>query len=280
MKPSFLSKAAVAAFLASALVASASIDRTIEKSFPTKPGAKLIVNISGGPITVKVGEAGRIDLKVEQIVNADTDAEADEILGLYEIVAEADGDTVKFITKSTRKDWKWSGFASGPRLKQKVYVVVPADTNLNLDTSGGSIGIDGEISGTVRADTSGGSINVSGGSGDMNLDTSGGSITVGRALGKLRADTSGGSIRVGYVGPDASDVNCDTSGGSISIGVDPRANFDLNADTSGGSVRVSDLNFDARKKSRTKASGRINNGGARLRADTSGGSITIKAAKE
>ncbi|HUG10138.1 MAG TPA: DUF4097 family beta strand repeat-containing protein [Opitutaceae bacterium] len=279
MKPLSLLKATAVALLASALVASASIDRSIEKSFPMKPGAKVLVDISGGTITVKVGEAGRIDLVVEQVVKADTEAEADEILANYEITAEADGDTVRFITKSNRKDWKWSGIASGPRLRQKVYLLVPADTDLNLDTSGGSIGIDGEISGTVRADTSGGSINVSGGSGDMNLDTSGGSITVGRALGKLRADTSGGSIRVDYVGPNAGDVNCDTSGGSIHIGVDPKGNFDLYADTSGGRVKVEGLALDIHKKDRTHVSGKVNAGGARLRADTSGGNITIEAAK-
>jgi hypothetical protein len=279
MNPLSLLKATMVAVLASALVASASIDRTIEKSFPMKPGAKVLVNISGGTINVKVGEAGRIDLKVEQIINADTEAEADEILAKYEITAEADGDTVKFITKSQGRDWKWSGFASGPRLKQKVYLVVPADTDLNLDTSGGSIGIDGEISGDVRVDTSGGSINVSGGSGDMNLDTSGGSITVGRALGKLRADTSGGSIHVDYVGPNAGDVNCDTSGGSIHLGVDAKGNFDLDADTSGGRVTVEGLPLEVHKKSRTHVSGKVNAGGARLRADTSGGSIKIEAAK-
>jgi hypothetical protein len=243
------------------------------------PGANALVDISGGSIHVNVGPAGRIDLKVEQTVRVSTDAEADSVLDDYEIIADLDGNTVRFIAKSKRKGWSWSDMG-GSKLRQKVFLTVPADTNLNLDTSGGSIGIDGEVSGTVRADTSGGSINVSGGSGDMNLDTSGGSITVGRALGRLRADTSGGSIRVDYVGPNASDVNCDTSGGSIHVGVDPGGNFDLNADTSGGRVTVEGLSFEPTVQNRTTARGRINDGGARLRADTSGGSITIKAAKE
>ncbi|HEY5551987.1 MAG TPA: DUF4097 family beta strand repeat-containing protein [Opitutaceae bacterium] len=279
MKPLFFPKAALAALLATALVAGAEIDRSIEKSFPMEPGAKVLVDISGGSISVKVGDAGRIVLKVEQIVKVSTEAEADAVLADYDITAEADGDTVKFITESKRKGWSWSDMGRS-KLRQKVYLIVPADTHLNLDTSGGSIGIDGEISGTVRADTSGGSINVDGGTGDMNLDTSGGSITVGRALGKLRADTSGGSIRVAYVGPNATDVNCDTSGGSIHVGVDPSGNFDLNADTSGGRVSVVGLPFEPTVQSRTHARGRINDGGARLRADTSGGSISITAAKE
>lgn len=278
MNPSrFLKLLLIASFSAS-LVASASIDRPIEKTFPTKPHAKLLVDISGGSITVKVGGSGQIELKVDQTLNASSESEADKILEDYEITTEIDGNTVKFITKSKRS-W-WSGGLSGWKLKQKFHATVPADTVLDLDTSGGSITIEGKIDGDVRADTSGGSISVGDGTGYLNLDTSGGSITVGRALGKLRADTSGGSIRVAYIGPDASDVNCDTSGGSIRIGVDPAGNFDLNADTSGGRVQVEGLTFTATKLSKTHASGRINNGGARLRADTSGGSITISAAKD
>jgi hypothetical protein len=278
MKPSLFPVAAAAAFFASALVSSASIDRSIEKSFPTQPGATAVVDVSGASITVKVGDSGRIDLKVEQLVNVSTEAEADAVLENYEITADIDGNTVRFISKSKRKGWSWSDMG-GSKLRQKVILTVPADTQLNLDTSGGSIRIEGEIAGNVRADTSGGSIDVSGGSGDLNLDTSGGSISVGRALGKLRADTSGGSIHVDYVGPNASDVNCDTSGGSIHIGVDPSGNFDLNADTSGGRVTVEGLAIDIHKKDRTHVSGKVNAGGARLRADTSGGSISIKAAK-
>jgi len=275
MKPLFFPKAAVAAFLATALAASASIDRPIEKTFPTKPGAKLVVDVSGTSITVKVGGSGQIDIKVDQSINASSEAEADKILEDYEIKAEIDGNTVRFVTKRKDRGWSWTGW----KLRQKFVATVPADTTLDLDTSGGSIKVEDEVSAEVRADTSGGSINVAGGSGDLNLDTSGGSITVGRALGKLRADTSGGSIRVGYVGPNASDVNCDTSGGSIHIGVDPEGNFDLDADTSGGRVNVQGLSIDVHKKSRTHVSGKVNAGGARLRADTSGGSITIEAAK-
>lgn len=102
---------------------------------------------------------------------------------------------------------------------------------------------------------------------------------MGMALAKLRADTSGGSIKIGYVGPNARDINADTSGGSIRIGVDPEGKFDLKTDTSRGSVKVDGLRFDAIKKSRTHAEGLINGGGARLRAYTSGGGISIYAAE-
>ena len=102
---------------------------------------------------------------------------------------------------------------------------------------------------------------------------------VGRALTVLSADTSGGGITVDYVGPRARDVNLDTSGGGIRVGVDRQASLDVIADTSGGRVAIEDLPFRGESsRSRSHASGSINGGGGRLRASTSGGGITIRAA--
>lgn len=278
MKPLLFPKAAIAAALATAFVASASIERPIDRSFDTEPGAKVMVKVSGASINVKVGTTGKVVLHVDQVLKVDTESEAADLLAEYDIVAEMENNVVTFVSKPKNTGFFWTRISNN-KLRQKVFVTVPADTELNLDTSGGSITVEGEIAGDVRADTSGGSIRVDGGAGYLNLDTSGGSISVGRALGSLRADTSGGSIRVDYVGPSATDVDCDTSGGSIRVGVDPAGNFDLTADTSGGSVTVEGLPFNAARQKRTEARGRINEGGARLRADTSGGSITISAAK-
>lgn len=284
MKPSIILKTLSATLLVMSLAAHGAIDRTLEQSFPTAPGTSVRIDIHSGPISVKVGEPGRVTLRVEQTIAASSDAAADEILSAFAVSALQTGDSIVFTSKRPQSGWSW--FRSWVRswgqseLKLRVHLTVPADANLDLDTAGEAIRVDGETTGSLRADTSGGSIKVTGGSGKLNLDTAGGSITVERALGALRADTAGGSIRVGYVGPDASDVNCDTAGGDIDIGVDLAGKFNLNADTSGGRVTVEGLKFEATKQNRTTARGTINGGGARLLADTSGGNITITAAKE
>lgn len=258
------------------LTASAAIERKLEKTFSVKPGSIVKVDISGGSIESQVGAPGQVGLTLNQrFRTADTEAEADTILADYEITAEQSGDEVLLRVRAKRKlNWSW-----GSKFSASAKIVVPADVRLDLDTSGGSITVHGEMAANVRCDTSGGSIKVDGSTADLNLDTSGGSITVGKALGALRADTSGGSISVGYVGPKARDVNLDTSGGSITVGVDPSGKFDLVADTSGGRVTVEGLAFAAQKLDRTHASGPINGGGAPLRADTSGGSIRVKSAQ-
>lgn len=259
----------------SGLVASAAIDRKLEKSFTVNPGVLVKVDISGGGVASQTGASGEVKLVLDQhFRTADTDAEADEILAGYEIVAEQSGDEILLRVRSKKK-WRWNRRSE---MKPSVKLVVPTDTRLDLDTSGGSITVRGEMSADVRCDTSGGNIAVDGGTGRFDLDTSGGSISAAKILGVLKADTSGGNIDVDYIGPSARNIDLDTSGGSISVGVDSSANFDLHADTSGGRVSVEGLSFSANKKDRNHASGPINQGGYPLRADTSGGNITVMAA--
>lgn len=256
---------------------SAKITRDVTKTFTVAPAAKVDVNISGGSIDVTVGAPGQVEAHLIESFHTNSESEADEILARYEVTVAQEGNGIKVAVRP--RAGSGGGWFSGWRHQASfsVKLTAPADTFLALDTSGGSIQVDGETTGRLEADTSGGSIDVSGGSGAMNLDTSGGSIKVGRALHKLRADTSGGSIRIGYVGPDVSDLNADTSGGSITIGLDPAGHYDLVADTSGGRVSVDGLTLAATRLSRTHAEGKINGGGGRVRADTSGGSISIAA---
>lgn len=262
-----------------ALPAGAAIERTLDKTFTVAPGSVVKVDVSGASIRTSVGPAGTARVVLTEKFRADTDAEADELLERYEIICTQQGDEVKLVVKQkTGFGFQWGG---RNKVEFQPVITVPADVRLDLDTSGGSISIAGEMTAAVRADTSGGSIKVDSGI-DLNLDTSGGSIHVRRALGRLRADTSGGGITVDYVGAEATDVNLDTSGGSIHAGVDPAAKLAIVADTSGGSVKVEGFAaaFEVEHKERDHVSGRLNGGGGRLRADTSGGSIRISPASK
>ena len=254
--------------------------RDVEKSFPVTSATEILVDISGGPIKVEVVPGSSADITLKQTFRTDDEREIDEILERYDITFEQQGDKVVVAVKSRQKNGGWFSSWRGDRASFSVSLTCPDFVDLHLDTSGGSIRVDGETQGDLVADTSGGAISVTGGSGYLNLDTSGGSISVKRALGRVRADTSGGSIQIDYVGPDATDVNADTSGGGIRIGLDPRGRYSLVADTSGGSVAVKDLPIQASNQTRTHVEGDINGGGARVRADTSGGGITIFAPRD
>jgi hypothetical protein len=249
------------------------VERTMTRTFAVRPNSQLRVNIQGGSISTQSGEPGSIRVELVERVRAKSERQMDAALEDYEISARQDGELVVIVARR-RPERGWKVWKS-EHVSFSTRIVVPPDVALTLNTSGGPITVRGDRTGDLKADTSGGGIKVDGGTGAIDLDTSGGSISVEQALRTLDADTSGGGITVRYVGPSASDVDLDTSGGSIHVGVDPAASLRLEADTSGGSVRVDGLPFTISDNSRSHARGTINGGTGRLRASTSGGSITI-----
>jgi hypothetical protein len=254
------------------------VERRLERSFRVASGSAVRVELSGGSVTVTTGPAGVVHVALHQAIRTNEGEEsAERLLGDYEIGATQAGGEVRVLGRRKRLlDWvRWRG----DRARIEATITAPADVRLDLDTSGGRITVRGERSADVHADTSGGGISADGGQGDLLLNTSGGSIRVHRVLGNLRADTSGGSISVDYVGAAARDVSVATSGGSIRVGLDRDASVALSAGTSGGSVRVEGLPFDG-SIGRSHAEGSINGGLRPLRATTSGGGVTIRAADD
>jgi hypothetical protein len=247
------------------------IERQAERVFTVAPGSAVQVRISGGAIRSTPGEPGTVRVTLRQRIAADSDQAADRALADYDITLAQERDTVRVVARPRGRDWT-------NRVQISATLTVPPDVRLDLGTSGGGIAVGGDRRAALRAATSGGGIEVDGVAGDLLLGTSGGGITVGRALGALSANTSGGGIRVGYVGSAARQIELETSGGGITIGVDPAASLSVRAATSGGGVRIEGLPFTAEAQSRSSAQGTINDGAGRLRAETSGGGIVLRAA--
>jgi hypothetical protein len=258
-------------------LAAAPIERQVQRTFQVEPDSTVRVDMSGAPIAVTTVPGRSVDVRLREIINADSDRQADDLLADYDVSLDQQGREIALIVRRKRdaRD-SWRGES---RVRFEATIAAPPDVRLDLDTSGGSISVRGERTAHLDANTSGGSITVEGGRGSMSLDTSGGRIQVERALTTLRADTSGGGITVGYVGASATEVMLSTSGGSIRVGVDPDAKLDLSASTSGGGVHVEGLRFETRSLTRSRASGTLNGGGGRLRAETSGGSIDIRSTR-
>lgn len=253
------------------------LERRVERSFEVAPGSLASVAISGGSISVSTVPGRTARLVLIQRVDASSEREADAALEHYEVALGQTGDRVHLAMR--RKPGRWTSRERN-RVRMSAELGVPADVRLDLDTSGGSIVVHGDRTAAVAADTSGGSITVDGGAGVLDLDTSGGSIRVGRVLTALHAGTSGGSISVSQVGRTARDVLVDTSGGSIRVGVSPAARLNVEASTSGGGVSTSGLPLTMARRERSALAAVLNDGGGRLRATTSGGSVSIYAAAE
>lgn len=143
--------------------------------------------------------------------------------------------------------------------------------DIEVNTSGGSITIE-EVEGYVDAKTSGGRISASDVTGGITAKTSGGSINLDNISGNVEAKTSGGSIDAEVVEP-LDYIELRTSGGSISITIPKDAGYDLDLD--GNRVRADLVDFRGDYE-KDEMQGTMNGGGTRVKAKTSGGSVTLR----
>lgn len=297
----------------STVVASAAIEREIQKSFPVSGVGTLRVETQGGGIRVMPSNDGMVTVTARQRIKAATEAEADDLLKKLELTMEQAGNDVRVVSKYEKRP---SGFrfASWPPVEVDVIVSVPASFAADLRTSGGGITL-GDLNGRVVAKTSGGTLKLGNMGGEVDAHTSGGSITLGSAKGPvqlgtsggnirvgtvagaaklstsggnieiesatsaLRASTSGGNIRAKIVGPLTEDCSLETSGGTVRLSVDKTAAFRLEASSSGGGVDVDGLPITMEKISnnRNRIAGSVNGGGPLLKLRSSGGGVALRA---
>lgn len=290
---------------------------TLERTFDLAPGGALVVDASGAAIrvtgqdapgaTVRIRAKGDDldDWQIDMGVTGDTlRVTAKRRRSLRSLWGGSRGLSIEIaVPRRTRVSLDTSGGAlevagiegavdldtSGGSISVRDVVGdVAADTSggsiraeqvrgkVSLDTSGGSIrAVD--IEGPLDADTSGGSISVRRVAGDARLDTSGGSISVEDAGGRVEAETSGGSIEVSFAEGNAAGGSLSTSAGGVTILVDPSVALDLDLAASAGKVRVDLPVEETGSHSAHRLTGRLNGGGATLRARSSAGSIRLAA---
>lgn len=301
------------AALAAPLALSAKITRNVEKTFAVQPGGNFKAQTQGGDIKIETSDRPEVHITVKQVIRASTDAEADEILSKLTLTLEQTGNDILAEAKyEKRGPGTW--FGNWPPVTVSFVVTVPKNFNLNLNTSGGDIGV-ASLDGTVRARTSGGDLKFARIDGDIDAGTSGGDITIveGTARAKLHtsggdievdraggptevstsggdvelrsvaqlisATTSGGDVRAVITEPLKQDAVLSTSGGEVAVQVVKGAGFELDASTSGGDVNASGLTITIAKggTGKSRLAGSVNGGGPLLKLRSSGGNIRIAA---
>ena len=225
--PRFIASGCVLAALTS--VASAKIERVVEKSFQVQPGVHLTVVTSGGEIRVVPSSDPVVKVVAKEHIHASSEAEADEILQKLDLVIEQRADGV--VATAAYKDGAGLHFGSWPPVQVDFIVTVPSRASVDLKTSGGDILV-GDLDGAVKAHTSGGEVALGTISGDIDASTSGGNVKLDEGRGTVKLSTSGGNITAGRVSGPA---ELRTSGGDIRVDA---AENTLAAHTSGGDVRA------------------------------------------
>jgi DUF4097 and DUF4098 domain-containing protein YvlB len=214
----------------------------VEKSLKLEPGGRFTLETELGKVTVK----GTPGSGVRLVVTSKRDDINDLLSFRYE---EGNGSASVIARRRHHLDVLFGHWGSSVRFD----VEVPAETAVNVHTSGGGISIEA-LRLPAKIETSGGGIEVRDLVGDLQADTSGGSIHLRDIKGRSRVETSGGGIEATNLeGP----LKAETSGGSVSL---ERISGDIHAHSSGGGIHIREA-------------------GGRVDADTSGGSIEASFAR-
>ncbi len=244
-------------------------ETTHTKSFAVSKGGMLEVSIDGGDIRVSAWEKNEVFVKAYGIDERDADR-----------LKMTQTDNTVRVTYRSRGGW----FSHERNVLFEIQV--PAQFDVDLQTSGGDIQIQGSLMGKLRGSTSGGDIRLGNVGGKVDMHTSGGDIRTGKIQGDAILKTSGGDIIVATVSGDA---EVTTSGGDIRVESTGKT---LKARTSGGDITVGDVGGEATvstsggdvsvgkvsgKASLSTAGGNVKLGGASgvVTAKTAGGDIRL-----
>jgi len=119
-------------------------------------------------------------------------------------------------------------------------ISIPSEYNLNLNTSGGDVNVQGNIKGTIKINTSGGDITVKSVSGNISVNTAGGDIFCENIQGEAMLNSSGGDINVGMV---SGTCKINTGGGDIHVDYISES---LSITTGGGNIKSGPVGGDAK----------------------------------
>jgi DUF4097 and DUF4098 domain-containing protein YvlB len=296
-------QAALALALVSTSGTALAEEKKLDRTFNVSPGGMLTVDADSADISVTGGDSNTVVVRIEA---RGSQRELDEL----HLSAEQTSDGVRVEAKRPEKSG-WFGWGSW-RVEAHIDVTVPRNYRVDAKTSGGDVRLE-EVSGASRMRTSGGDIlarnvkgdfegRTSGGdvrvesmAGRVNVHTSGGDVAVSNVTGDVDANTSGGDVRITRVdgrinaGTSGGTVRCEltganrgitasTSGGNVWLTLPRNVTGTLDAQSSGGHID-SDFPISTTRWSEHRLSGDINGGGNEIHVRTSGGSITLTAAR-
>lgn len=273
------------------------------ESFQVNTPGQLDVKTSGGYITVKGSSQQSVRVEMYVRKNGHNLLPEDTDLDDWDIDISQSGSTVRAVAKHAGKGWNIFG---GSHESISFVVYAPREMSSDLNTSGGHIEVRGlsgnqevatsgghlqlaDLKGTIDARTSGGHIEVADVQGDLKAHTSGGHIDVKHSEGQISVKTSGGHIDLTDV---SGTVDAKTSGGGITADLNSIGKF-VDLRTSGGNVEIrvpANLGLDLNLKGsyvstrlenfsgevdRDEVEGKLNGGGPKISARTSGGTVSL-----
>jgi len=243
---------------------SVSVQRTIDFEGPTS----LDIRTRNGSVTIRT-DPGVVDIEVQASLRASgstMEAARGRVDAMGVDIRTEPGGIVT-ITPSVPGSWK-----SGDAVSFDI--VLPAVAMVNIETSNGSVTIDGTTS-MSKIRTSNGRVRATDCSGGLDIDTSNGSVKVLGQEGPLTVSSSNGKLTIGFADGASDPFDVHTSNGSIRIEVTSNWAGLISASTSNGRVTLRDASDAVDRRGRS-ADFELGAGGAVSKAKSSNGSIEVK----
>ena len=211
----------------------------IEKTYDVKKGGNLVMEKIRGDVVITTWDKNVVQIHEIRKMDVYTEAEAKAVLKESDALYQKTDNTIKVGGEDNYRSY----------MSSKFEVVLPAEFNVDIGTSGGDISVT-ELKGKVDLKTSGGDIDLIRIDGIVTAKTSGGDVTVSENKQSVAIKTSGGDVKISDV---MGEVDAITSGGDITV-ENNRAKVSVK--TSGGDIELKNI-------------------GAEVDAHTSGGDITV-----
>ncbi|MBI2416517.1 MAG: DUF4097 family beta strand repeat protein [Ignavibacteriales bacterium] len=299
MKKTILLAAIVLSVLFMVNNTSADDSRVIEeKTFKVKPGGKLRLEAPGSDVRVTGWNKNEILVKIHGSIKAKD----------YFEFRFHDEDGMVLI-QIKKKGGFWSKMMEVDQ-GLTVEILEPNEFHTNIETAGGDIqytGIDGDaklntsggdievrdaqgryvcstaggdiimanVQGNVKCNTAGGGIQCTYIEGDVTASSTGGDIEVSAKEGKINASSTGGDIQVSYDGENKG-ISLSSTGGDIDLVLFSDLKANLNITSLGGDIECNLNTSRLKKSSAFKFEAEVNGGGPEIKANSTGGDVTIK----
>jgi DUF4097 and DUF4098 domain-containing protein YvlB len=247
---------------------------TRDDSFSVGESVKLVVRTSNGAVDVRAGSDGEVQVEA-------TLREPEKID--YDVTQ--DGDTITVEARSESGRWRGCMMAS-------FVVTVPANTEVDLDTSNGAVALTGlvgggrfetsngairlvDVTGEYRGDTSNGSIDIDGMEGTADIETSNGAVNVVDFKGEVELRSSNGRMSFSGELTAGGDNRLETSNGRVTVELLGEPSVRIDAENSNGDIST-DLPLTLESTSKNHIVGTIGGGEADLYIRTSNGDVDIR----
>jgi DUF4097 and DUF4098 domain-containing protein YvlB len=220
------------------------------------------MNVAPGSVKAKSGPEGEVTVDLDLKLPENLDCSVSQ-----------DDNVVTVNCRGKAGFWGWSSYIFGGfGLMANIFISVPAESDLDIETRVGDIAVTG-VEGIIAAESSAGTVHVDECKGNVRVRTRAGSVYIKNVDGTVSARSSAGSIK--FSGALSKGENWfRTSIGSIDLSLQGQPDLTVEASTRLGSITCIPELADAYHR-HNQYTGRIDAGTGRLIVETKTGSITI-----